>query len=66
MSAIDYSHMTTEEKLDLIGELTDSIEQDTLPISPEWQAELDRRNARFAEEREQAVPWSAVKAKLRP
>jgi putative addiction module component (TIGR02574 family) len=62
MPAIDYRHMTAAEKL----ELTDSIEQDTLPISPEWQAELDRRNARFAAERGQAVSWSTVKAKLRP
>lgn len=66
MPTIDYSHLTTAEKLDLIGELTESVKQDTLPISPEWEAELDRRNARFDEDRGHAVPWASVKAKLRP
>jgi len=66
MPTIDFSQMTTAEKLDLIGELTESVKQDTLPISPEWEAELDRRNARFDEERGSAVPWASVKAKLRP
>lgn len=66
MPTIDYSHLTTAEKLDLIGELTESVKQDTLPISPEWEAELDRRTARFDEERRSAVPWAGVKAKLRP
>lgn len=66
MPTIDYSHLTTAEKLDLIEELTESVKQDSLPISPEWAAELDRRNARFDEDRGSAAPWASVKAKLRP
>jgi len=45
MPAIDYRHMTTMEKLDLIGEIWDSIEQDSIPLTDAQTAEIDRRLA---------------------
>jgi hypothetical protein len=33
MPAIDLSHMTLAEKLDLIGEIWDSIETDDIPLT---------------------------------
>jgi len=66
MATLDFSRLSPQEKLDLIGELWDSLDPDTVPVSAEWTAELDRRNARFAEDRGQAIPWASVKAKLRP
>jgi len=45
MPNLDFSHLSTEERLDLIGEIWDSIEARHLPLSPEQAAELDRRYA---------------------
>ncbi|MEC4592396.1 MULTISPECIES: addiction module protein [Nitrospirillum] len=64
MSAIDFSHLTVEERLDLIGELCDSLENEALPISEALAAELDRRDATFEEDKRHAVPWSEVRASL--
>ena len=45
MPAIDYSHMTVAEKLDLIGEIWNSIEPEDVPLTDEQAAEIDRRIA---------------------
>ena len=45
MATLDFSRMTSAEKLDLIGELWDSIEADNVPLTAEQAAELDRRYA---------------------
>jgi len=66
MPSIDFSHLSPQERIDLIGELCDSLDGETMPMSAALKAELDRRNASFAEERERAVPWSEFRAKLRP
>jgi putative addiction module component (TIGR02574 family) len=50
MPAIDYSHMTPAEKLDLIGEIWDSIEAGDIPLTAEQAAELDRRLATLDED----------------
>lgn len=63
---IDIAHLSPQERLDLIGELCESLEAEDFPISDAWRAELDRRNARFAESRGSAVPWSQIRARLRP
>ena len=49
MPAIDYSHLSATERLDLIGEIWDSIEAEAIPLTPAQVAELDRRVAMLAE-----------------
>jgi putative addiction module component (TIGR02574 family) len=49
MPAIDYSHMTPSEKLDLIDEIWDSIETDDIPLTEAQAAEIDRRIAMLDE-----------------
>ena len=66
MTMIDITHLSPQERLDLIGELCDSLERETLPMSDATKAELDRRNTSFDTDRLAAVPWSEVRAKLRP
>ncbi|HLY58585.1 MAG TPA: addiction module protein [Stellaceae bacterium] len=65
MTVIDISRLSTQERLELIGELCDSLEAEDLPLSDELKAELDRRDASFAEDCARAIPWSDVRAKLR-
>lgn len=45
MTRLDLSRMTPAEKLDLIGELWDSLEAEHLTLTVDQAAELDRRYA---------------------
>lgn len=58
--------LTVEQRLDLIGELWDSIPDslDKLPI-PEWhREELERRLAAADADPDAAIPWEEVKKRL--
>lgn len=50
MSIFDFSHLSTEQKLELIGDLWRSLETQDIPVSPAQMAELDRRLARLDED----------------
>jgi putative addiction module component (TIGR02574 family) len=59
--------LTVEQRLDLIGELWDSIPDslDELPI-PDWhREELERRLAAADADPDAAIPWEEVKKRLR-
>jgi putative addiction module component (TIGR02574 family) len=65
MSAIDYRQMTTAEKLDLIGEIWDSIDQETIVLADEQATELDRRLATLDEDIKDGRDAAKVSAELR-
>ncbi len=65
MPTIDYSHLSAVERLDLIGEIWDSIETEHVPLTPSQSAELDRRAERLDEDMTHARPAEAVLAELR-
>ena len=56
------------QKVDLIGQLWDSIDDTEksmlLPVTDELMAELDRRHAEFLKGPSQGVPWREVMARL--
>jgi len=59
--------LSVEQRLELIGELWDSIPDSTaaLPV-PDWhREELDRRLATADANPEAAIPWEEVKRRLR-
>jgi len=60
MTSIDYSHLSPRERLDLIGEIWDSIEADYIPLPPDQAAELDRRYATLDEDIKQGRDALAV------
>jgi putative addiction module component (TIGR02574 family) len=66
MSVLDFSHLSPQQRVELIGELCDSLNEEVLPMSDALKTELDRRIGGFAEQRVLAEPWSEVRAKLRP
>lgn len=66
MPIVDFSHLSPQERLDLIGDIMDSLDDEAIPVSAELKAELDRRIADFPESRKRAVPWAEVRAKMRP
>jgi putative addiction module component (TIGR02574 family) len=45
MPTIDFSHLSPQERLDLIGELWDSLTPDTAPVTAAQKAEIKRRLA---------------------
>ena len=65
MAAIDYSRMTTSEKLDLIGEIWDSIDGGDVTLTEAQEAELDHRLALLDEHPEDGYDAFAVSAELR-
>jgi putative addiction module component (TIGR02574 family) len=56
--------LSTAEKLELLDVLWESIEADAPPITDAQRAELDRRVARYEQDRSNVIPWEQVKANL--
>ena len=65
MPAIDYSHMTPTEKLDLIGEIWDSLSESAGEIPATHREELDRRLADADANPDAVIPWEVARARLR-
>ena len=65
MRSIDYSHLTTAEKLDLIGEIWNSIDQETIVLTDEQAAEIDHRLATLDEDIKGGRDAAEVSAELR-
>lgn len=64
MATLDISRLTPKERLDLIGELWDSLSAADVQLTPAQQAELDRRLMTFDADRREAIPWEDVDAEL--
>ncbi|MBP2294505.1 addiction module protein [Azospirillum rugosum] len=64
MSIIDFSHLSLQERLDLISELCDSLDQQQVPLTPAQDAELDRRIATADEDLADSVPWESIRTEI--
>jgi putative addiction module component (TIGR02574 family) len=60
----EITRLSPPERLALIGDLWDSIDDAELPTPPAQQRELSRRLASFEHDRAQAVTWEHLKAEL--
>jgi len=56
--------LTPPERLTLISQLWDSLEDDQLPLTAAQRAELDRRLATLDQDRREGITWTALKAEL--
>ena len=65
MTTLDIARLTTKERLDLIGELWDSLTPEDVHLTPAQDAELGRRMARFEADRKTAVPFEEIEAGFR-
>jgi putative addiction module component (TIGR02574 family) len=52
------------ERLAIIAQLWDSLEQEHLPLTSAQQAELERRLGSLDEDRRAGVTWASLKAEL--
>jgi putative addiction module component (TIGR02574 family) len=64
MSEIDLARMSPAERLALIDRIWDSLADADIPLTPAQQGELERRLARFDEERSSYVAWEDLRAGL--
>jgi len=65
MPIIDFSHLTTEQRLDLIDELCESIQRDALPLTAAQAQELDHRIAMLDQSPEEGHDAFEVLAEMR-
>jgi putative addiction module component (TIGR02574 family) len=56
--------LTPPERLALISQLWDSLDDDQLPLTAPQRAELDSRLATLDHDRQDGVTWAALKAEL--
>jgi putative addiction module component (TIGR02574 family) len=61
---LDIAKLTKKERLDLIGELWDSLAPEDVQLSQEQKAELGRRMATFEADAKAGVPWETFEAEL--
>lgn len=57
--------LSADERLALIERLWDSLTDEEIPLTEAQRAELERRLARFEEDKAGAVSWDALRAELR-
>jgi putative addiction module component (TIGR02574 family) len=62
--SIDFSSLTVEQRLDLIGQIWDSLEA-LPPLTPEQEAELDRRSREVDADPDAGADAAEVIARLR-
>jgi putative addiction module component (TIGR02574 family) len=60
----ELSRLRPSERLTLISQLWDSLENEHLPLSDAQRDELDRRLATLETDRREGVTWEAMKAEL--
>ncbi|MEJ1969639.1 MAG: addiction module protein [Rhizomicrobium sp.] len=61
----DLLRLSVDERLQLIGELWDSIEAEQLPpLTEAWKDEIDRRLAEHSADPSSALDWESVRAEL--
>lgn len=57
--------LPTEQRLQLIGDLWDSVPEDEdVKLSPEWREEIERRSAEIDSGAAETVDWETVRADL--
>jgi putative addiction module component (TIGR02574 family) len=56
--------LTPPERLLLISQLWDSLEDDHLPLTVTQRTELDRRLASLDQDRREGITWATLKAEL--
>jgi putative addiction module component (TIGR02574 family) len=58
------TRLSPDERLALIAQLWDSLDDDQVPLTMTRQAELERRLATVDHDRGQGVNWETLKAEL--
>jgi putative addiction module component (TIGR02574 family) len=60
----EITRLSPDERLSLIAQLWDSLEDHQVQVTPAQRAELERRQATLGDNRGQSITWEALKAEL--
>jgi putative addiction module component (TIGR02574 family) len=60
----EISRLSPDERLALIAQLWDSLDDNQVQLTPAQQAELERRLETLDQNRAQSVTWETLKAEL--
>ena len=60
----ELARLTPPERLALISQLWDSLEDNQLPLTAAQRAELDRRLASLDQDRRDGITWATLKTEL--
>ncbi|MFN7926014.1 MAG: addiction module protein [Bryobacteraceae bacterium] len=64
LTAEEIDRLTPPERLSLIEQLWDSLDDYRIPLTSGQEAELDRRLASLPGDRKRSVSWAELKAEL--
>jgi putative addiction module component (TIGR02574 family) len=62
----DVKTLTTVQKLELIDLLSESLEEDDVPVSADVRAEVGSRLKTYDEDKKTALPWRDALRRLTP
>ena len=67
VTVADMADMSVPERIHLVEDIWDSIaaEAESVPISPEQMAEIDRRIRSMRKNPGAGIPWEVAKARIR-
>ena len=60
----EITHLSPDERLTLIAQLWDNLDDYQVPLTPAQLPELERRLATLDQDRAQRVTWETLKAEL--
>ena len=64
MPTLDISRLSQKERLDLIGELWDSLTAEEVQLTPAQERELGRRIETFDDDAKTAIPWESIEGEF--
>ena len=64
-SSIDISDLTSEERLELLGDIWDSLAPEEVPVTEAQRSELDRRLDDLEQDGDLGIPWEEVLRQIR-
>jgi putative addiction module component (TIGR02574 family) len=60
----EITRLSPEERLNLIGQLWDSLNDGDIPLTSKQKSELERRLSSLKKDREQAITWEELRSEL--
>jgi putative addiction module component (TIGR02574 family) len=62
----DVKALTADQKLELMDLLSESLEEEQIPVSPEVRNEVESRLKTYDEDKKVAMPWRDALRRLTP
>jgi putative addiction module component (TIGR02574 family) len=62
----DIKELTQAQKLELLELISESLEQDEVPVSPKVRVEVESRLKTYDEDKKTALPWRDAQRRLEP